>query len=76
MGKFLDSVKGQEGPRPAADQDEILGGDALTTHLAKRDALKSDEQKLFINASPKFSTGPRSVITRFPTKTDNTREAP
>ncbi len=76
MGKFLDGVMGQEGPRPAADKDPIEGGDALDIHLARRAALKADEQQLRLNGNPKFSTGPRSTFDTFPTKTDNTREAP
>lgn len=75
MGKFLESVQGQEGPRPAADGDPQEGGDALDIHMAKRDALKSDEITPRLSA-PKFSTGPRSTMTRFPTKTATTREAP
>lgn len=76
MGKFLDSVSGQTGPRPAADKDPILGGDALDIHAANRSALKSDNPHPQLNAAPKFSTGARSTRTSFPTKTANTREAP
>lgn len=76
MGKFLDGVIGQQGPRPAADRDPIEGGDALETHLAKRAALNPEDKRLMMDASPKFSTGARSSIPTFPTKTATTRKAP
>jgi len=76
MGKFLDSVQGQEAPPPAADKPTVLGGDALDIHAAKRSALKSDEVIPRLHSQPKFSTGPRSTLTSFPTKTATTREAP
>ena len=76
MGKFLDSVSGQQGPAPAADKPPVLGGDALDMHEAKRRALFSDEILPRINGSAKFSTGPRSSFTNIPTKTNNTRRAP
>lgn len=74
--KFLDSVMGQEGPRPAADQDPIEGGDALTSQAARRSALMSDETRPRLNGGPGFSTGPRAVTTSFPAKSDDERKAP
>ena len=76
MGRFHDSVKNNVAPKAAADQEIDETSDVLATQLAVRDALFSDNMQPFLNAAPKFSTGPRSVVTRFPVKTDATRKAP
>jgi hypothetical protein len=77
QSKFLDSVQGQSAPRAAPDADPVEGGPAIEDQKVRQDALKlSPQPSPFINAVPKFSTGPRSRQRSFPTKTTDERKAP
>jgi len=71
---FLDRLANNAVPKPAADDKEVSqGGPAITDHEARAQALKTGP---FINATPKFSSGPRSAVPTFPTKTANTNRFP
>ena len=75
---FLDGVAGKSAPRPAADDKQIVvGGDAITDHKARQAVLTETPQPSpFINATPKFSTGPRSTQAPFPGMSATERKAP
>lgn len=75
---FLNNVSGQAAPKPAADDAPVQeGGPAVEDHQTRKGALRQTPQPSpFINAVPKFSTGPRSRQATFPTKSENERQAP
>lgn len=75
---FLNAVSGQASPKPPADQpDPAAGGPAISDMEARRGVLKQTPQPSpFINAVPKFSSGPRSRQDSFPGKSKNERKAP
>jgi len=70
---FLDRHLNNTMPRSAADADPVVGGQAVDDHKARQEALKTGP---FINAVPKFSTGPKAAVPTFPTKTANTLKFP
>ena len=71
---FHDKHENNAVGKPAADDQEISqGGPAVTDHKAKQAALKTGP---FINATPKFSSGPNSTVPTFPTVTDTTERHP
>lgn len=71
--EFLNRHANNEAPRPEADGDPVMGGQPIENHKARQKAL---EKGPFINATPKFSTGPKASVPTFPTKTENTARFP
>ncbi len=71
--KFLDKNKGRTAPKPAAEKDPVLGGDALVSHEARQKALKQGPQ---IDSVPKVTTGPKAATPTFSTLRAADRRAP
>lgn len=71
--EFLNSVKGNAKAKPAAMADLVQGGPAMDDIAARQAILKKGP---FLNATPKFSSGPKASLPAFPALSEDERKAP